>query len=127
MSHPRADTMPAVTVPPGPNGLPTASTQSPTRGTRSANFTTGKIGMAVHLDQGNIGTLIDSNHLSRIGLTVAGCNLVDASNDVVVGHESKGPLPPRRLKTSSASSMSRMVWSALIWKRISSSPFGTTG
>ena len=27
----RAETMPAVTVPPSPNGLPTAMTQSPTR------------------------------------------------------------------------------------------------
>ena len=31
MSRPRAETMPAVTVPPRPNGLPTATTQSPTR------------------------------------------------------------------------------------------------
>ena len=31
MSRWRADTMPAVTVPPSPNGLPIAITQSPTR------------------------------------------------------------------------------------------------
>ena len=31
MSRPRALTMPAVTEPPSPNGLPIASTQSPTR------------------------------------------------------------------------------------------------
>ena len=31
MSRPRAETMPAVTEPPRPNGLPIASTQSPTR------------------------------------------------------------------------------------------------
>ena len=31
MSRPRAETMPAVTVPPRPNGLPIARTQSPTR------------------------------------------------------------------------------------------------
>jgi hypothetical protein len=30
MSRPRADTMPAVTLPPSPNGLPTAMIQSPT-------------------------------------------------------------------------------------------------
>ena len=30
ISRPRAETMPAVTVPPRPNGLPIASTQSPT-------------------------------------------------------------------------------------------------
>ena len=29
MSRPLAETIPAVTVPPKPNGLPTASTQSP--------------------------------------------------------------------------------------------------
>ena len=32
ISRPLADTMPAVTVPPRPKGLPTASTQSPIRG-----------------------------------------------------------------------------------------------
>ena len=31
MSRPRAETMPAETEPPRPNGLPMASTQSPTR------------------------------------------------------------------------------------------------
>jgi ABC-type branched-subunit amino acid transport system substrate-binding protein len=31
-SRPFAETMPAVTVPPRPNSLPTATTQSPTRG-----------------------------------------------------------------------------------------------
>jgi hypothetical protein len=34
--------MPAVTVPPRPNGLPTASTQSPIRGAFSASVTCGK-------------------------------------------------------------------------------------
>ena len=42
MSRPRAETMPAVTVPPRPNGLPTASTQSPMRGAWSARCTYGK-------------------------------------------------------------------------------------
>ena len=42
MSRPRAETMPAVTVPPRPNGLPTAITQSPTRGVWAANVTNGK-------------------------------------------------------------------------------------
>ena len=41
MSRPCAETMPAVTVPPRPKGLPTASTQSPTRGVLSENFTKG--------------------------------------------------------------------------------------
>ena len=43
MSRPCAETMPAVTVPPRPKGLPTAITQSPTRGVLSANFTNGKV------------------------------------------------------------------------------------
>ncbi len=43
MSRPRAETMPAVTVPPRPNGLPTAITQSPTRGGRVANVTKAKL------------------------------------------------------------------------------------
>ena len=38
----RAETMPAVTVPPSPKGLPTASTQSPTRGMSSASLTKAK-------------------------------------------------------------------------------------
>ena len=33
--------MPAVTVPPRPKGLPTAITQSPTRGTVGAHWTKG--------------------------------------------------------------------------------------
>ena len=42
MSRPRAETMPAVTVPPRPNGLPIASTQSPTRSvSESPNCTAG--------------------------------------------------------------------------------------
>src|SRR5262249_30730736 len=39
MLRSRAETMPAVTVPPSPNGLPMASTQSPARGISSASFT----------------------------------------------------------------------------------------
>ena len=43
MSRPRAETMPAVTVPPSPNGLPIATTQSPTRGALAAKDTYGKL------------------------------------------------------------------------------------
>ncbi len=42
MSRPRAETIPAVTVPPSPKGLPTAMTQSPTRGGCAAKVTKGK-------------------------------------------------------------------------------------
>ena len=42
ISRPRAETMPAVTVPPRPNGLPIATTQSPTRAvSESPNCTAG--------------------------------------------------------------------------------------
>src|SRR4029450_338333 len=41
MSRPEAETMPAVTVPPRPNGLPTASTQSPIRGLLSDSLEDG--------------------------------------------------------------------------------------
>jgi hypothetical protein len=39
MSRPSAETIPAVAVSPSPNGLPTASTQSPIRGVMSVSFT----------------------------------------------------------------------------------------
>src|SRR3984885_13542041 len=42
MSRPEAETIPAVTVPPNPKGLPTASTQSPIRGLPSDNLANGK-------------------------------------------------------------------------------------
>src|SRR5271156_6260481 len=42
MSRPLAETIPAVTVPPRPKGLPTASTQSPIRGLASDSFVNGK-------------------------------------------------------------------------------------
>ncbi len=42
MSRPRAETMPAVTVPPSPNGLPTAITQSPMRGLPEAQLDEGR-------------------------------------------------------------------------------------
>ena len=49
MSRPRAETMPEVTVPPRPNGLPIATTQSPTRGEVLASFTKGKLPPSVTL------------------------------------------------------------------------------
>ena len=65
MSRPRAETMPAVTVPPRPNGFPTATTQSPTRGAWSANFTNGK-SLAIDLDQREIGLLVGADDLGRV-------------------------------------------------------------
>ena len=51
MSRPRAETMPAVTEPPRPNGLPAARTQSPTSTWRqSPQATAGSGPVACHLD-----------------------------------------------------------------------------
>ena len=72
MSRPRAETMPAVTVPPRPNGLPTASTQSPMRGAFSASFDVGEVVAAVDLDQREVGPRIGADDLGRIGLAVVG-------------------------------------------------------
>ena len=75
MSRPRAETMPAVTVPPRPNGLPTASTQSPIRGGCSAKLDEGEVVAAVDLDQGEIGARIGADDLGGVGLAVVGGDL----------------------------------------------------
>src|ERR1700685_3610520 len=68
--------MPAVTVPPRPKGLPTASTQSPIRGLPSENF-----------DQENLDPRIRSNHFRGISLASVGryFDLVSSIDNVVVG------------------------------------------
>jgi hypothetical protein len=43
------------------------------------------------------------------------------------GESDRTAYPRNASSTSSVRSMSPSVWSALIWVRISSSPFGTTG
>ena len=87
MSRPRAETMPAVTVPPRPNGLPTASTQSPTRGGVSGKLDEGEVVAAVDLDQREIGARIGADDLGGVGLAVVGRDLdaVGLLDDVVVG------------------------------------------
>ena len=88
MSRPLADTMPAVTVPPRPNGLPTASTQSPIRGLPSDKLREREVRAALDLDQGEVGARIGADHLGGVGLAVVGrdLDLVGAVDDVVVGH-----------------------------------------
>ncbi len=69
MSRCWAETMPAVTVPPRPNGLPTASTQSPTRAFWEASFTIGEVA-ALDLEQGEVGLRIGADHLRVAGAAV---------------------------------------------------------
>ena len=86
MSRPRAETTPAVTVPPRPNGLPTAITQSPIRGSRSANLTNGK-SFAFHLDECDVGLgsvpITLAQDLAVVRHHLDGLGMVD---HVVVGH-----------------------------------------
>ena len=89
MSRPCAETMPAVTVPPRPNGLPTAITQSPTRGCLSANFTNGKVSRRLDLEQREVGALVGADQLGLVlvVLVEADLDLAGAVDDVVVGHD----------------------------------------
>jgi hypothetical protein len=94
-----AETMPAVTVPPRPNGLPTASTQSPIRGLPSESLANGK--------SVRPSTLISASRCADrcrspcgVGLAVVGrdFDLVGAVDHVIVGHgiavgEMKKPEP----------------------------------
>jgi hypothetical protein len=66
MSRPRADTIPAVTVPQRPNGLPTATTQSPTRGGILANSTKEKLSVCVDFDHGEVGHSVDAHDFGRV-------------------------------------------------------------
>ena len=87
MSRPRADTMPAVTVPPRPNGFPTARTQSPMRGDLSESFTYGN-GAVLYLDQRQIGARISPDHLGVVSLAIIrrDLNAFGLLHDVIVGY-----------------------------------------
>ena len=90
MSRPSAETMPAVTVPPRPNGLPTASTQSPTRGLFSANLTNGNVLLGLDLEQRDIGARVGADQLgidTCCLLVEADLDLGGAVDDVVVGDD----------------------------------------
>src|SRR5262249_31201768 len=102
MSRPRAETIPAVTVPPRPNGLPTASTQSPMRGALSARWTEGEAPPPPALSRAMSGRRSVAVHLAVDGLAVVGRDLdgLGFVDDVVVGHriaissdEEAGALP----------------------------------
>ena len=93
MSRPRAETMPAVTVPPRPNGLPIASTQSPTRSlSRIAELHRGQRLVRLHLQQGDVAGLVAPDHLRlQRGVVLQGDgDLVGAVDHVIVGHHQAG-------------------------------------
>src|SRR3954469_565050 len=91
MSRLRAETMPAVTVPPRLNGLPIAITHSPRRSlSESPNFTaTSGFAGGVKFQHRQIGLLVDPDQ-RRLDLGAVvhdDVDLVSIGNDVVVGHD----------------------------------------
>src|ERR1700756_4201326 len=92
MSRPLAETMPAVTGPPRPKGLPTARTQSPIRGLASGSFVNRKspqppgarprpgsaqfwkreVRASPDLDQREVGGGVGADHLGLKSLAVVG-------------------------------------------------------
>ena len=93
MSRPSAETMPAVTVPPRPNGLPIATTQSPIRGISLAKFDVRIVARLVDLDQREVGLRVGADHLGVEVLAVVhgdrdGLGVLDhvvVGDDVAVG------------------------------------------
>jgi hypothetical protein len=63
MSRLRAETMPAVTVPPRPNGLPIAITQSPSRILSESPNLTAFSGLSASPQHRDVGLLIAADHL----------------------------------------------------------------
>ena len=93
MSRLRAETMPAVTVPPRLNGLPIATTHSPSRTlSESPNFTalSGLVGLT--LQHREIGLLIAADHLGLEPRAVGEdhVDLVGFGDHVVVGDDDAG-------------------------------------
>jgi hypothetical protein len=98
MSRDRAETIPAVTVPPSPNGLPTAITHSPMHGAWSA--------ISTDLNPGPPSTLSSAMRVARhepcrIGIAVVGldgdrCAMLDhmigGDGVAIRGDEEAGPL-----------------------------------
>ena len=91
MSRPLAETMPAVTVPPRPNGLPTATTQSPTRTAVLRELDVGELAVGVvDLEEREVGLLRRRRSTLRL---VLGAVVEDdgerlpAVDDVVVGDD----------------------------------------
>ena len=79
--------MPAVTVPPRPNGLPTATHPVADARRLVRKLDVRKVAAAVDLDQRNVGARIGADHLGRVGLAVVGGDLdgLRLVHDVVVG------------------------------------------
>ncbi len=89
MSRPRAETMPAVTVPPSPNGLPIASTQSPTRSaSESPNGTAGSglSGFTCNKAMSPVSSRPSTFAFSEVLSCKRHGDLVGAVDHVVVGH-----------------------------------------
>ena len=87
---PSAETIPAVTVPPRPKGLPTASAQSPTRGSFSESLTDGKVLLLSIFMTGDVGALIGADELCvvfRLVVIEGDLDLGCAVDDVVVRHD----------------------------------------
>ena len=93
MSRLRAETMPAVTVEPRPNGLPIAITQSPMRAvSESPNFAAGSGFFGVTLSSAR--SVFSSRPISLAGSVVPSLqrhrDLVGVLDDVIVGHDEAG-------------------------------------
>ena len=70
-SRPSAETMPAVTDPPSPNGLPAARIQSPTSALREvAPGHGGQRLVGVDLDHGDVGQLVLADEFGRVLMAV---------------------------------------------------------
>src|SRR4029453_15718595 len=101
MSRARAETMPAVTVPPSRNGLPTAITHSPMRGAWSAISTDLNPGppstlSSAMLDCGSLATSLRRVGIAVVGLDGDRCAMLDhmigGDGVAIRGDEEAGPL-----------------------------------
>ena len=93
MSRLRAETMPAVTVPPRLNGLPIAITHSPSRSlSLSPNFTalSGLVGLTLQQREIGLGVAADDLGLQRGAVVEDDGDLVGVGDDVIVGHDEPG-------------------------------------
>ena len=89
----RAETMPAVTVSPRPNGLPTAITPSPTRILSLSPNLTVFSGLSLsHLQHGDVdlGVLADDLGLQLAAVGEDDDDLVGVADDVIVGDDDAG-------------------------------------
>ncbi len=88
MSRPRAEMIPAVTVPPRPNGLPMATTQSPTRILSESPKPTAVSGLfGLDLEDGDVCLGVAADHLRfQAGIVLQDHRyFVGVLNDMVVG------------------------------------------